>query len=526
MEVPHPPNDSHLDELLFEFTRRGDRAASDTIRLVTEAVAKALRLDRVSVWRLTADGGSLVCEEGYRASTAEHFRETPLVNDVMPSYFAALKSCRVIAADEAETDPRTFELAKDYLSPRGISSMMDVPIWRGGRLYGVLCHEHVGPPRKWTTEEVRFSSNMADLLGESLESAALRAAELKWHTVLSSIAEAVFVLDRTGKIVASNPSAAKLLDLAGGGDTFEDRRRLIEFYDSAGRSIPPGRAAGGRSLAGETIRGEIVYAYFKHSGEQRSFHVSSAPLRIGDQIEGVVVVMGDITEEAYLDRLKSDLLRALSHELETPLTIVKGYAQHLSRSPELADAWKTQLDAIVRASDRMDRVIADLLELSSIVLGRLVLAQEPLDLSQLVDQIAQRAGNRSSLHRVITSIKTPVMIYGDALRLRQTVQRLLENAIRYSPRGGEIRVRLEVDELGALLSIEDQGIGIPQSAQAKVFEGFFRPHAGTPHDAGGLGIGLFLARQIALLHGGELWFKSAEGLGSTFYLRLPLLQPS
>ena len=108
----------------------------------------------------------------------------------------------------------------------------------------------------------------------------------------------------------------------------------------------------------------------------------------------------------------------------------------------------------------------------------------------------------------------------DLLRLEQAVRRLVDNAIRYSP-PGDVEINLAPSDKDVVISVRDQGIGIPADQKSRIFELFFRAHAGTPHDVGGLGIGLFLAREITIRHGGAIWFESEEGRGSTFYMRLP-----
>jgi len=114
-----------------------------------------------------------------------------------------------------------------------------------------------------------------------------------------------------------------------------------------------------------------------------------------------------------------------------------------------------------------------------------------------------------------------VAVSADRVRLEQAVRRLVDNAIRYSPPGGDVEIAVAQSDNDVVISVRDQGIGIPADQQHRIFELFFRAHAGTPHDVGGLGIGLFMAREIAVRHGGAMWFESEEGTGSTFYMRLP-----
>src|SRR5262249_51238135 len=112
-------------------------------------------------------------------------------------------------------------------------------------------------------------------------------------------------------------------------------------------------------------------------------------------------------------------------------------------------------------------------------------------------------------------------VFCDRFRVEQALRQLVDNAVRASPDGGEVSVGVELKETDAVVWVKDQGIGIPSERQARIFEPFYRAHAGTSSDRGGLGLGLFLSREIAQKHGGDLWFESSEGRGSTFFLRIP-----
>ena len=178
------------------------------------------------------------------------------------------------------------------------------------------------------------------------------------------------------------------------------------------------------------------------------------------------------------------------------------------------------LDAIERASNRLQRLIDDLVEVSGISLGRLVLHRKPVELAAMLHSVARSAAVKATHHRLVVNAPDAVVVCADLLRLEQAVRRLVDNAIRYSP-PGDVEINLAPSDKDVVISVRDQGIGIPADQKSRIFELFFRAHAGTPHDVGGLGIGLFLAREITIRHGGAIWFESEEGRGSTFYMRLP-----
>jgi PAS domain S-box-containing protein len=507
------------EQVLFELAKRNKADVAETFRAITEAAAVALDVERTSIWRLLPDSNAIVCEDDFVRTQSRHTAGDMLKARDCPSYFSAITQNRVIAAHEARTDARTRELSTTYLEVRGITSMMDVPIWHKGRLYGVLCHEHVGPARRWTSDEETFAGNLADLASLALEEGERREAERRWDAVVNTIQEAVFVLDGDGTIVQANPLGARMIERAGGGITLAERMELVEFRDEQGRVIPADRTGGRRSLRGEVVR-EINQLVFKRTGERRSFRITSAPMRNGDRIHSVVVVMADVTEEVAFDRLRREVLAALAHEFKTPVAIVKGYAQYMSKRLDANAAARPLLDAIERASNRLQKLIDDLIQVSGISLGRLVLCREPVDLTAMLHSVVRRAAPAATHHRLVVNAPEAVAVSADLLHLEQAVRRLVDNAIRYSP-PGDVEIDVAASDKFVVISVRDRGIGIPADQKSRIFELFFRAHAGTPHDVGGLGIGLFLAREITIRHGGAMWFESEEGRGSTFYMRLP-----
>jgi two-component system, OmpR family, phosphate regulon sensor histidine kinase PhoR len=508
------------EHVLFELAKRNKADVAETFHAITEAGAVALDAERTSIWRLLPDGSAIVCEDSFARAQGRHTVGDILCAPDYPSYFSAIAESRVISAHEARSDGRTRELTATYLDVHGITSMMDVPIWHNGHLYGVLCHEHVGPARRWTSDEETFAANLADLASLALEAGELRTAERRWDAVMNTIEEAVFVLDGEGTIVQANPLGARLIEFAGGGVTLAERLETVEFRDEHGRLIPADRTGGRRSLRGEIVRGEINHLFFKRTGARRSFRITSAPMQNGDRIHSVVVVMADVTEEVAFDRLKREVLAALAHEFKTPVAIVKGYAQHMSRRPAANPTDGPMLAAIERASNRLQRLIDDLVDVSVISLGRLVLQREPVELTAMLRSVVRSAAP-APRHRLVVNTPEAVVVSADRARLEQAVRQLVDNAIRYSPLGGDIEIDVAPSDNDVTISVRDRGIGIPPDQQNRIFELCFRAHAGTPDDIGGLGIGLFMAREITIRHGGAMWFESEEGRGSTFYMRVP-----
>lgn len=241
---------------------------------------------------------------------------------------------------------------------------------------------------------------------------------------------------------------------------------------------------------------------------------------------GRIEVYSDVTEVRDLQRNKDEFLSLVSHELKTPVTSIKGYAQLLqrrARREQLPEQTRTAYQVIERQAARMQELIDTLLDLTRLETGRLVLRTKVMVLNDLVERAVQSARSTTDHHQFELHLPSQeVSVQGDGPRLEQVLASLLTNAVGYSPDGGIIAVRLEQTDTVARLSVSDQGAGIPPDALPRVFERFFRGADGP--EQSGMGIGLYIARGIVEHHGGSISVESKLGQGSTFTVTLPLVR--
>lgn len=245
-----------------------------------------------------------------------------------------------------------------------------------------------------------------------------------------------------------------------------------------------------------------------------------------------LVVYQDLTALKEAEHLKDEFLSIAAHELRNPLAALKGYAQMLlvqtarGKGTPLVQWQQEALQEIEQATSRLDVLTEDLLDVTRLQAGRLSLRVEPMDLVALIRRIVARLQMTTkrhalSLHTVHSSLVVPV----DPGRIEQVFANLIGNAIKYSTEGGPIKVSIrqkgEADEV--LISVRDYGIGIPEQQQARIFGRFARAQNAQMHGISGAGLGLYICRTLVELHGGSLWFQSAEGQGTTFFLTVPLL---
>jgi signal transduction histidine kinase len=224
-----------------------------------------------------------------------------------------------------------------------------------------------------------------------------------------------------------------------------------------------------------------------------------------------------------LSRLKDEFLSIASHELRTPVTSIKGYTQlakTLIRENDLATS-EEYLDIALDQIDRMSRLILELLDVSRIETGRLEIRREPIRWAPFVREVVHRhpAGSERTLHVSIPEMNKEVS--GDRDRLEQVLGNLLENAAKYSPDGSDIYVSVEDRGDQIVTSVCDRGIGIPADELGQVFERFHRGRQVSSTNYGGLGLGLYITKQIVERHGGAIWVDSKERAGTTFFFSLP-----
>jgi signal transduction histidine kinase len=249
-------------------------------------------------------------------------------------------------------------------------------------------------------------------------------------------------------------------------------------------------------------------------------NVSASPVFVarGAAPHRAVAVIRDVTEVRRFEQAREEFLATAAHELKTPLAVVKAYAQLMARRGQ---GDREALSAIERQADRLARIVQQLLEVSRFRSGGGELRRERFDLGEVAESVAQRMRALTvEAVRVDRSGETAVL--ADPERIAQVLHNLVENAIRFSPLGGGVEIQVRRRASDAVVSVRDHGVGIPTERQGRIFERFYRAHAGTSQDYGGLGLGLDVSREIVARHGGRIWFESEPGRGSTFSFSVPL----
>jgi two-component system phosphate regulon sensor histidine kinase PhoR len=277
-----------------------------------------------------------------------------------------------------------------------------------------------------------------------------------------------------------------------------------------------------RVLAGEPrVEAEIATGTLR----QHYFAATVASVRAGET-SGAVIVLHDITELRKLERIRRDFVANVSHEFRTPLTAIQGFTETL-----LAGAMDDPqnrlrfLGIILEHSRRLARLTEDLLKLSQMDADRLELEVRRVSVSVLVESCYETARHRAAEKELNLSLDLPPGIpdvSGDARRLQEVLQNLLDNANQYTLPGGKITLSVRRRAEEVIFTVTDTGIGIPQADQPRIFERFYRVDAARSREAGGTGLGLAIARHLIEVHGGRIWVESELGVGSKFHFSVPV----
>jgi two-component system phosphate regulon sensor histidine kinase PhoR len=365
---------------------------------------------------------------------------------------------------------------------------------------------------------------------ELVRIAGTRAAELE--ATVSAMTGAVTVSDATGRLRLANSaslatfgvdSLSELLRIPG-----IEERILLRHTD--GRPVPPADRPLVRALGGEALHAD--YTLFHHAlGRDVHRRTSAAPVRDGGgDIIGAVAVETDITSLIEIDRLKDEFFSMAAHELRTPLTAIKGYVQilakQLARPDPTSPMIHKSLATLREQSDRMERLINELLDFARVETGQLAFHYSDFNLVALIEEAVAEATRATQRHWIsLETQRTEITGRWDRDRLAQVFGNLLTNSIKYSPDGGAITVSVEwsgsVDD-DVTIAVRDEGLGIPAQDLPRLFTRYSRVGDSSHFHRSGLGIGLYITKEIVDSHGGRISATSEPGQGSTFTVILPL----
>jgi PAS domain S-box-containing protein len=390
------------------------------------------------------------------------------------------------------------------------------------------------PIRRLGGGEVRLLAGALDDMRQSLWQAreALALERSRYRAIVESMADAVVTTDASGRITAFNPATEALTGWPADevlGQPYGEIVRLAGGSESGGRASGRLLAISDRSTIG-IVKGWLT----RRDGRQTAVAVARSPIHGQDgATKGTVHVLRDVSADEELSRLKDEFLSAVSHELRTPLGAIKGYATTILLEPAdygLGAATERCLRIIVEASDELEELVGNLLDMSKIGADAFAIEPATLRLRPLVSRAVDRLRARASQHRV-TLLVPPRLpsVWADPHRVEQVLYNLLDNAIKYTPDGGAIEIVAAASDAEVTVSVTDDGLGIPPEELDRLFDRFQRGASARMRQIKGTGLGLAICRGIVEAHGGRIWAESpvhpeaaAGSPGTAMRFTLPL----
>jgi PAS domain S-box-containing protein len=543
---PPAPSRPASEQFDFLIERIGAVPLDEILRDLLRHSAAALKVERVGYWSMEGGARAIHRDLQYYLSS-DHFDEEPLrlESRTYPAYFGALnQGSNLVVSHDAMADPRLAEFRSSYFTPLGISSMLDAPVHRHGQLFGVVCHEHVGPPREWSAAEVDFARYVAQWVALAVEidgrqraEIALRESEARYRTVIEHTPTPTVVVDMdTGLFVEANESALRFYGvdrtslLSGGPADFSP-----EFQPDGRASAESAREKIAMALSGEEPRFDWVHVHGDGREIPCSVHLAKMPGKRNARVIATVIDRTDqarteesmrraLGQERELNELRSRFTSIVSHEFRTPLGVIMSAVELLRNYFDRLDAERREelFEDIHQATRRMADLMEQVLVLGRADAGKLGFSPAPLDLPTLCQKLKDEAfaatAGKCPVDLSCTGCDCPAL--ADEPLLRHIFSNLLSNAAKYSAPGSPVSFAATREDAEAVFVIRDQGLGIPAKDQPRLFEAFHR--AANVTEIPGSGLGLLIAKRCVELHGGRISFASIEGEGTTFTVRLPV----
>ncbi|MCQ3938950.1 MAG: hypothetical protein DPW18_18175 [Chloroflexi bacterium] len=410
---------------------------------------------------------------------------------------------------------RSRELILDSSKPQPLA-LLAVALRHENRYYGVVWAGYE-QPRKFSDSDVRFVTTLAGQAALAVANAHLylnvEASRRQLEAIINSTPDPVIVTDHRNRLLIANRAAAAALgqgmdDASSGMETEKvvKLKPLLTLLQGA---------------ASEKQSAEIMLS------DKRTYLATASPVMVEGRQIGRVCIMRDVTHFKELDSLKSEFVATVSHDLRSPLTLMRGYATMLDTVGELNEQQQGYVKKIISGVENMSRLVNNLLDLGRIEIG-VGLQVEHVTVLDIIERVTSALQLQAAQKNIVLNVELPRdmphAVEADQALLHQAVYNLVENAIKYTPENGRVFIRTISQPDYLIFAIEDSGIGITPEDIPYLFEKFYRGRQREARSQPGSGLGLAIVHSIAESHRGRVWVESTVGKGSIFYLQIPLTQ--
>jgi len=448
----------------------------------------------------------------------------PLRLDVGNPISSPLRSGETVVIREI-TDESLERWAQDeehlgLLRALGYGSSIAAPLVVGGEAVGALTLVRSRTSVPFTQDDVALTEELARRAAIALDNARLfdeAAARARAAQALEFVGDGVFLVDRAGLVRLWNPAAASITGLSADAVVGRPPEVAIPGWEDTVARVPVSDAPGAPAARPETLPFEIG---------GRELWLSISGVGFG---EGTVFAFRDMSDERGVEKMKSDFVSTVSHELRTPLAAIYGASVTLQRPDMPIEGTQRDelLGVISSEAERLARIVNDILWTSRIESGGLQVTIERCDPRALVNDVvqAQRLHLPENVSLELVSDDGGSEVAADPDKVRQVLANLVDNAVKYSPDGGLVEVRLQSGPERVRFVVDDEGLGIPAAEHQRVFEKFYRLDPDLTRGVGGTGLGLYICRELVRRMNGRIWVESREGRGSRFVVELPVAWP-
>lgn len=479
------------------------KQSEEALRSSEDRLLLALDAAQLGLWFCDLPFDELIWD----ATIKEHFWLPPETRVTIDTFYA-----RIHPDDRARTEQAVNQAIEQHarydIEYRTVSDTGQIK-WI--RAIGQTFCDETGTPR-------RFDGITLDITDSKETATALRRSEIYLKRLVESNVIGIVTADQE-YILEANDAFLTMLGYS---------REELQEHKINWREITPPEFAPDDQHAMQELLEHGTYTpfekeYYRKDGSHLSILIGAAIIQ-EQPIQWVCFIL-DISAQKELNRRKDDFISIASHELKTPLTSLKGFTQLLSRIDSLQQPAKQEsiLQKMEQQIDRLTHLITDLLDVSKIQSGQLEYMEAPIPFDALVKDIVEAMQQTTATHELILHGTTAAIIHGDAERLRQVFNNLISNAVKYSPQAQSVDIYLSRGAYSVTAQVRDYGLGIPPAQKNKVFERFYRVSDGSRKYVPGLGMGLYITREIVERHNGTISVESQEGKGSTFSVTLPIM---
>lgn len=499
----------------------------ETLNLIIERLVSLAGTSHCAVVLLDERGESLIGRTVFGSQGGErHAFRINLQQE--PAAARAIRHRRPVAVHRARASANPTQ--RQFAARWGVESYLITPLISREAVIGAIYLGDSRPDFVFGDEMQTLTVSFASFAATAIQNARLyqnvREKSHELEAVVRGIGDGVIVTDTNLNLLIMNPIAALIFGLP---DGLAIGTPLVEMIPNPGlidlfKETLTG--AGDDPVIGElTVRAGRM-------NEERIYQALAAPVLGADgRPRGVVTVLRDVTAQKELEKMKSNFLSVISHELKTPLHSIKGFVDIIlmGKTGEINELQRDFLSTVKDQTGQLQTLIQDLLEFSRLESGQLKLRPEVVDLGELVTKaigklapVAEEAGVE-----LVSTVPTPsVLIEADPMRLEQVLSNLCDNAIKFTPAGGRVTIDYVNHGPEVEVSVSDTGIGIPEQELPRIFDRFYQVDASSTRRYRGTGLGLTICKHIVERHGGRLWVESIQGQGSTFRFTLPQQLPS